>query len=315
MLTLFSCPKPFRGQIKVIQTNALQSWIRLSPKCEIILFGDEEGISEAASFFGARHIPQVARNEYGTPLLDDVFSKAAAVARHDMMGYINADIILLSDILKAVESVQEKKKAFLMVGRRWNIDFGQPLDFSQSEWQDRLRKYVKESGRPTPPEWIDYFIFPRSLYKDLLPLAIGRAGFDNWLLWKARSLRAPIIDASQVVMVVHQNHDYSHHPQGKQGVWGGAEAKRNWQLMRGWLHCFTLADATYELTAVGLKLKSMRERLVRVVLVRVVWARGVAELLRRPLEWTEPLRCQFGLHESKVRRFFEIIRKRVNFFF
>jgi hypothetical protein len=198
--------------------NALQSWVKLSPSVEIILFGEEEGIAEAASHFGARYIPEVSRNECGTPLLDDVFLKAQAMARHNILCYVNADIILMSDIVKAVEHVQKKKKVFLMVGRRWNIDLSKPLDFSQSDWQERLRASVLRSGKPTPPEWIDYFVFPRRFYRGLLPFALGRAGFDNWLLWKAHSLGAPIIDASQAVMVVHQNHDYSHHPQGQKGV-------------------------------------------------------------------------------------------------
>lgn len=54
MLTIFSCPKPFHGHIRVIQMNVIQSCVRLSPSGEIILFGEEEGIAEAASRFGAR---------------------------------------------------------------------------------------------------------------------------------------------------------------------------------------------------------------------------------------------------------------------
>lgn len=309
MLTLFSCPKPFRGHIKIIQTNALQSWIRLSPGCEIILFGDEEGIPEAASFFGVHHVPQVARNGYGTPLLDDVFSKAQAIARHNILCYVNADIILLLDILQAVEYVREKKKAFLMVGRRWNIDLGQPLDFSQPDWQERFRAFVLRSGRPTSPEWIDYFVFPRGFYRNLLPFALGRAGFDNWLLWKARSLGGPIIDASEAVMMVHQKHDYSHHPQGKDGVWNGAEAKRNRELMGGWHHCFTLSDATYRLTAAGLKLNLCKERLARIVLVG-----GIVRLCHWLMTWTQPIRYGSGLHKSNIDRLFETMKKGVNFF-
>jgi hypothetical protein len=306
MLTIFSCPKPFHGHIKIIQMNALQSWVRLSPKCEIILFGDEEGTAEAASSLNVCHVPQVARNEYGTPLLDDVFSKAETVARHNMMCYINADVILLSDIMKAVEYVQKKKKAFLMVGKRWNINLEQPWDFSRSDWEEKLRTLVYRSGTPTPPEWIDYFIFPRGFYRDLLPFALGRAAFDNWLLWKARSLGASTIDASEVIMVIHQNHDYSHHPEGQKGVWEGPEAKRNRELMGGWHHCSTLVDATHELTASGLKLKSMRERLIR-----VVWARGMARLLIWLLIWTQPLRDRFGLNKSNIDRFFKTLKKGV----
>jgi len=43
---------------------------------------------------------------------------------------------------------------------------------------------------------------------------------------------------------VHQNHDYSYHPQGKAGVWSGEEAGLNGQLAGGWRHLRTIADAT-----------------------------------------------------------------------
>ncbi len=309
MLTLFACPKPFRGHIKVIQTNALQSWARLSPECEIILFGDEEGIAEAASSFRARHIPQVSRNEYGMALLDDVFSKARAISGNDILGYVNADLILMSDMVKAVKRVREKKKDFLMVGRRWNIDLRQPLDFSRPDWQERLRVAVLQSGKPTPPEWIDYFVFPRGFYRDLRPVALGRAGFDNWLLWKARSLGGPIIDASEAVMAVHQKHDYSHHPQGKDGVWKGIEAKRNYELMGGWHHCFTLSDATYRLTPAGLKLNLRKERLIRIMLIG-----GIVRLCHWVMTWTQPIRDTLGLHNSNIDHFIQTMRQRINFF-
>jgi hypothetical protein len=113
MLTLFSAPKLFRSHTKVIQESAIESWVRLSPPCEIILCGDEEGIAGAAAHFGVRHIPDIARNEYGTPLLDDLFLKAQKVAANEIMCYINADIILMSDFIKAVEIVRNSKNPIL----------------------------------------------------------------------------------------------------------------------------------------------------------------------------------------------------------
>ena len=67
MLTLFAIPKQFHGYSGVIQRNAVKSWTLLRPPPEIILFGDEDGTAEAVKEFGIRHIPKVARNEYGTP--------------------------------------------------------------------------------------------------------------------------------------------------------------------------------------------------------------------------------------------------------
>ena len=36
MLTIFSTPKPFAGQIEMIQRNAIESWKRLDANVEIV---------------------------------------------------------------------------------------------------------------------------------------------------------------------------------------------------------------------------------------------------------------------------------------
>ena len=60
------------------------------------------------------------------------------------------------------------------------------------------------------------------------------------MLYRARSLSVPLIDATPVVMAVHQNHDYSHHPQGKEGLWNGDEQLANAKLAGGAdAHIFT----------------------------------------------------------------------------
>ena len=254
MLTLFSVPKAFRGHISIIQTNAIQSWVRLYPRCEIILLGDDDGTAEIAARFGLRYSPDVSRNDYGTPLLNDLFDKAQAMASYKLMCYVNADIILMSDFMRSVELISRWSKPSLMVGKRWDVDIEQTLDFEHGDWEERLRSYVYERGKPSLPDWIDYFVFPRGLYTNVPPFAIGRLSFDNWLLWKARSSGAALVDASETVTAIHQNHDYSHHPQGHSGVWRGPEAKRNRDLMGGRRRYFTVADATHRLGSAGLKL-------------------------------------------------------------
>jgi hypothetical protein len=63
-----------------------------------------------------------------------------------------------------------------------------------------------------------------------------------------------VVDASDVIIAVHQNHDYRYHPQGKQGVFHGEEAGRNYELAGGWRHLRTIADADEVLREDGLKL-------------------------------------------------------------
>jgi len=46
--------------------------------------------------------------------------------------------------------------------------------------------------------------------------------WDQWLVWKARETGAAVVDASEAVLAVHQNHDYGYSPAGKTGVWTDA---------------------------------------------------------------------------------------------
>ncbi|MFC2066737.1 hypothetical protein ACFLUO_06775 [Chloroflexota bacterium] len=251
MLTIFTMPKPFQGDIKVIQTNAIKSWLLLRPKCEVILIGDEEGTAEIASELGVCHIPEVERNEYGTPLVNSMFDTAQEAASNKIMCYVNADIILMSDFLSAVQSIH--KYPFLMVGQRWDVDVKAPVDFSHSDWEAQLHAQLTKEGKLHSPRGIDYFVFPRGMYDDIPPFALGRTAWDNWLVYRARSLRITVIDATQVVTIVHQNHEYAHHPGGKTGAFKGPEAERNRKLLGGMEYSFCTKHANWLLTPKGIR--------------------------------------------------------------
>ena len=208
MITLFSTPKPFVGHINVIQRNAISSWRRLHADVEIILVGDDAGTAEVCAEFGIRHIASVKRNRYGTKYLADIYERAQAAARHDVLCHVNCDIILKADFLRAVERVAAERKRFLMAGRRWDVDLSSAIDFSSGDWEARVDRLAVETDRQRPPQWIDYFVFSRGLYDRQIPeFVVGRPGWDNWLLWYPLSIGVPVVDASRVVRAVHQNHD------------------------------------------------------------------------------------------------------------
>jgi hypothetical protein len=253
MITFFSTPKPFRGHIGIIQRNAIQSWKLVHPAAEVNLFGDEEGAAEAARELGARHEPEVDRNSLGTPLLSSLFDRADRLARHARLCFLNADILLTGDFLAASERLANMHECSLMVGRRCDVNINEPWDFSKPDWDERLRSMAREHGKLRPPQWIDYFVFPRGLLSGQVPpFAVGRPGYDNWLLWKVRSMRVPVVDATPVVLAVHQNHDYSHHPGGQSGLWQDVEAQQNYALL-GKGHFATIDNATHRLTPKGLR--------------------------------------------------------------
>ena len=243
-LTVFSAPKPFvDSRISTIQHNAILSWLSLGPRVEVLLVGDETGIGKAARELGVRHLGAVECNAMGTPLISAIFAAARSAASHPVMAYANADILLLDGFLPAVQRTAQRFPKFLIVGQRWDLDLATPLDFVNG-WSADLRKRLAVEGRMHPPAGSDYFVFPRDLFDNLPAFALGRAGWDNWMIFAARRRGVPVVDASGSITVVHQDHDYAH-------LGGGAphhrlpESLENVRLGGGPETVFTLADSTW----------------------------------------------------------------------
>jgi hypothetical protein len=297
MITLFTTPKPFAGHLAVIQRNALHSWKCLHPDVEVILVGDEEGAAEVCRELGIRHVREVRRNGYGTKYLASIFDQAQKLASHDILCYANCDILLLSDFRRAVQTVSSIEKDFLLAGRRWDVDIKAPLDFQRKGWENAVRHLAFQTNRQRPAQWIDYFVFPKGLYYQKAPeFVIGRPGWDNWLIWYALSVRAVVVDLSRDVCVVHQNHDYSYHPQGEPGVWQGAEAQENYRLLENGRKFRTLRSAVYRLQSGRLRANPSR------------WLVLPARQLRGWLDdaWffflnlTRPIRHRLGLKQGTL---------------
>src|SRR6266702_8704055 len=109
MLTLFSIPKAFAGQAELLQNNAIGSWMRLGSGCDIVLVGNDLGVAEAAARHGARHEPDIVRNEFGTPIIGDVFTRLNTLASQPFVAFVNSDIILLDDFLPAVKAIVQSQ--------------------------------------------------------------------------------------------------------------------------------------------------------------------------------------------------------------
>lgn len=309
MLTIITTAKPFRGHSGIIQRNALKSWTMLHPDVEVILFGDDEGATEICKELGIRHEPYVERNEYGTKRLNFLFDRAQDIAKNDNLCYVNCDIILLEDFRVAVEQVKAVHSRYLMVGRRWDADVLEPVDFSRSSWSSEMRQRALRTAQQRDEWWIDYFCFPRGLYRGKIPaLVIGRIYWDNWLIWSAKQSGAAVVDASEIVCAVHQNHDYGYHPQGKEGVWSDAQSRQNFRLAGGFSHLRTIANAHYRLTAGGLKRNRWHEAPYWRETARHYWKRGAEVTLNAwqnavwhpMLNLTRPLRTTVGLRGGKL---------------
>jgi hypothetical protein len=293
LITIFTAPKPFTDpHIALIQHNAIRSWLALGEQVEVILLGEEEGLAEAAALYGVRHLPQVQRTPAGTPLVSSMFALAREHSTSPLLCCVNADILLTPDLLTVGQTMLERYTRFLVVGQRWDLDVREPLDFS-SGWAERLRQRVQQEGKLHKATGSDYFLFPRGCFTDMPAFAIGRAGWDNWMIYSGRAQGFPVVDATHDLFIVHQNHDYRHLP-GGQPHYKHPETLENVRLAGGRRVIFELPDVSH--------------RLVKGKLVRppLTWQRFWREVEIFPLvKWhSYPLAVgmYFFLHPKKAYR-------------
>lgn len=249
-MLIFTVPKPFIGHVADIQFNAIRSWTQITPRPRVVMMGDEAGMSEAARMLDVEHQREVARNEHGTPLVSDIFRLGEEMAGDGIASYVNADIILMDDFQRAAVRVAAAQKRFLMVGQRTDFELAGRLSFDD-RWQEVLRADVLIRGKLHGPSGIDYFAFRGPTWGQLPPFALGRSAWDNWLIYRIRALGLPVVDASRVVLAIHQSHGYAHVAGDLHGAWFGEEAMRNKELSGGPPHLFQIYDATHVLARRG----------------------------------------------------------------
>jgi hypothetical protein len=294
LITLFSAPKPFTDpHIAMIQRNAIKSWTLL-PDVEIILLGQETGLAEAAKELGVKHIANVARNESGTPLISSMFQLARENSNSDLLCIINADMVLMSDFVEAAKQTAKLKDKFVLLSQRWDLDITQPIDFTQ-DWEQRLSFMAHSQGQLHRPAGSDFFLFPKTCYQKIPDFAIGRAGWDNWMIYKARKEAWSVIDCTPSVMIVHQNHDYSHLPGGKPH-YEHPDTNENIRLAGGQANVrYTVLDSTHQLANGKLirpKMTSLRFTRKLELFLRAIFfflPENMLENIARPKRWQKRL--------------------------
>lgn len=212
-LTIFASPKAMKGRNARNQVMALRSWLELplDPPPHVILMGDDPGVADVAKTFGVMHVPVLRTNEWGTPMLRDMFEKAEAAAPSSPVMYINADIVLpplFADAVAAMLLAHGNKSQYMMAGQRMDMPSWIPAMECLST--DELLREAQRSARSRGSGALDYFMYPKGAWRNDFPdLILGRLAWDEWLLGFPIRQRWPVVDAS-FVGVVHLQHDYAH---------------------------------------------------------------------------------------------------------
>jgi len=269
-LTLFTAPKPFTDpHTSLIQHNALRSWQALGESVSVVVVGGEEGIADAAKAYGFTHRPDVRLNSLGTPLISSIFDLGRQQNDSPFLAYVNADIILFPETLKVIRTVASQAEQFLLIGRRWDLEVTEPLTF-EGDWISSLKTIMCSDGRLHKRTGSDYFIFTRACFQQIPDFSVGRAGWDNWMIYQARRQGWLAVDCSNELTIIHQDHDYRHLPDGKPH-YRLPETGENIRLAGGRRTIFVLDDASHRL--VNGRLKK----------IPLTWSRFWRELQNAPL--------------------------------
>lgn len=201
MITIYATLKGMDTEQKtVMQRNAVQSWLKLDPKPQIIILGDELGVKELCQEFGLQQVIHLPCAPSGAPYFDHFTRLAREAALYDTMLLVSADIILGQDTIEATKAVKKQlPNGFCVCARKQNIAM-KLLDFSKENWMDDIEKQdwnLWAAG--------DYFLHHKDFLTTMPRFIAGRSSVDNWM-FKLACHHNYLVDATGSITVLHHNH-------------------------------------------------------------------------------------------------------------
>jgi hypothetical protein len=89
---------------------------------EVIIYGDGEGVSEACAEMGVCHVPDTPCSPSGIPYFNGIVGHARIHARHDVQCYLNCDILMMEEVIKAIKPIAFPR--YLIIGQRIDLTEG-----------------------------------------------------------------------------------------------------------------------------------------------------------------------------------------------
>ena len=296
MLTIFSSPRPFvDNHTEIIQRNAIESWIAIDPRPQVLLIGNDYGIADVAREYSLIHIEEVEVNKQGIPLRSSMCVLARDAAEYECLCLINSDIIFLSGLQRALEKLQLPE--FLAAGRRHDLDVIGRIDFDDLDWQRHLKTRIEADGILHGPSAVDYVIYPQTIRPPVLPpFAMNGLGWDSWFLYEHKRRGIPVIDLTPVVTVIHQNHEARSEIKEKHWRWRvDPEAMRDLKEIGGFESMMTLREADFQVDHRGMVRSSGLRKVLARLATNLVYRKLMA--LKRSIQRLLAYRYKINMHK------------------
>lgn len=201
MLTIYTTCRSFDNpHMSIIQKNAIKSWLQLKPKPQILVMGNDSGAKETCRELGVTHIDYVCTSPSGIPAFNSMTQIAENMACFDYLLSVSSDIILFQDTLDVLCDLQGTE--FLAGTSRWDATITGPIDFLDPQWSQKIKAHAKRLAFTGG----DYFLFSKGTFSDMPPFLYGQ-GLIDWGLYNFAHAQNKLMDLSEMVQIIHQNHD------------------------------------------------------------------------------------------------------------
>jgi hypothetical protein len=198
-ILLFTTIGKIEGENILFTEASFSSWKKQN--LDVVVFG-EPSHENICKHYGFTLDLNYEKNEFGLPIVRDLFLSSQRYKGYDIYCYTNADIIFNSNLLDSLNAISFPN--FLAVGQRINI-FNLPHINYISENQESIDiKISKCKLELHNPGGIDYFAFTPNFWDlSIMPdFSIARGRFDHWLMGYALTKgNGPVIDITKTFKV------------------------------------------------------------------------------------------------------------------
>ena len=263
MISFLASPKPFIGWISVIQQQAIRSWLGVHPLSDVTLFGRFGELPEWLRLDRrVRIYTDVPASPSGAPDFSAIAIESMNGHYHEVQIYLNADIIMPKNLISVLSLVTTSP--YLIIGQRINLPENYVFPLESADWNGVIRGLVDNKlAELYAISGVDYFIFKKGTWRGLKRLIVGRGGYDGALVAHCLRKRIEIFDATIVLPVLHQYHDYSHMRGGLSEARDGSEAISNYIIHDIYHGTPGTSDAKFMLTKSGVVCSRCRGDYIR----------------------------------------------------
>lgn len=176
------------------------------------------GVKEFCSEIGARHQPKLMTNSFLSPRLDSLFERAASDSTTEITCFVAADTILPTNFSAKLQKLFDQSQNLLVVGKPNQLPQSYHRMLKQrgkySISNDEFALMTRETTLLTRSR---FYAFSKGIWGYLPPLALGSVHWSNFLVINGLLNCPDVVDATQFIPSLHQEHNYTH------SLWGTYE--------------------------------------------------------------------------------------------